>query len=66
VRRLRYADVSTGALRGMLATLTLLDVLPAQRGAIALELAVREWIDAVEVAAESPASCVWTERGGLS
>lgn len=66
MKRPKYASISTGALRGMLASLTLLDVLPKQRGAIALELAVREWIDAVEVAAETPASCVWTERGGLS
>jgi len=55
--------VSTSTLRASLATLTLLNVLPEQRAAIAYELAIRDWAEAVERALETTLGLC---RGGRS
>jgi len=62
----RYASLSTSSLRALGATYRLLGVLPEERDAIAHELAVRAWADAVEERLENELSCSWCSRGGQS
>ncbi len=60
---LALAELSTGTLRASLATLTMLAVLPKQREAIAHELAMRAWAEAVEAGLST--TIAWC-RGGRS
>lgn len=62
---MKYRALSTSVLRGMYAALESLGVLSNQRAAIAQELVVRAWAEAVAERLEMPASR-WTERGGRS
>lgn len=59
------ADVPDRMLHLTLAGLTLFRRMPRERAAIAHELAVRAWADAV-VERLSDRDCVWTCRGGRS
>ena len=61
----KLAEISTLMLRAQLGILVLMDALPEQRRAIAHELAVRAWAEAVEERLGEP-TCVWTSRGGRS
>lgn len=64
-RHLKYACVSTSVLRGMYRSLQVLGVLSNQRAAIAYELSMRAWAEAVEARLDEQ-PCVWTSRGGRS
>ena len=44
-KSLRFAELETSTLRAMLAVYSLLEVLSAEREAIAHELAMREWAE---------------------
>lgn len=60
-----YADLSEGTLRATYAALQLSGLFARQRAAIAHELAVRAWAEAVAQQLEEQ-GCVWTSRGGRS
>ncbi len=60
-----YADVSSPTLRATHAALQLSGLFGRQRQAIAHELAMRAWADALEQKM-AEATCVWTSRGGRS
>lgn len=62
-RFLTHADVSTSTLRATLWLLALLDVRSGERAAIAHELAVRAWAEAIE--ARLGDTIAWC-RGGVS
>jgi hypothetical protein len=60
-----YADVSTSTLRATHAALALSGPFARQREAIAIEITVRDWAEAIEDRLDRGV-CVWTERGGVS
>ena len=60
---MKYRRLSTSVLRGMFIALDSLDVLKEQRAAIAHELVVRAWAEAVE---EQMAETIGWCRGGRS
>lgn len=62
---LQYEGIPDSTLRATYAALRISGLFARQRAAIAHELAVRAWAEAVAERLSEP-TCVWTSRGGRS